>query len=133
MSSERTLGSGFHGFLHANGYGDVVDMFGGFQNGWSAGLQFTDLSERVQKLKTGLESGLQDSGLLGPGDAPSKPQDVDQGFFLNYCKSQLSTHQPLLYCEPHWESCFSTKKIGVTSLFLEVQTVKKYGHIFKRS
>ena len=55
-------------------------MFGGFQNGWSHGLsQFTDLSDKVQKLRTGLEAGLQDSGLLGPGEAPPKDTTATEG------------------------------------------------------
>lgn len=46
-------------------------MFGNFQNTWSSGFtQFSDLSDKVQKLKTGIEAGLQDSGLLGPGEVP---------------------------------------------------------------
>ena len=54
---------------------ESYNMFGGFQNGWSHGFsQLTDLSDKVQKLKTGLEAGLQDSGLLGPGEAPPLSQ-----------------------------------------------------------
>ena len=49
-------------------------MFGGFPNGWQHGL--SDFSERVHKLKTGLEAGLQDSGLLGPGEAPAQAEQT---------------------------------------------------------
>lgn len=58
-------------------------MFGGFQNGWSQGFsQFTDLSDKVQKLRTGLEAGLQDSGLLGPGEAPSSIDAPLEGILM---------------------------------------------------
>ena len=42
-------------------------MFGGWSSNFS---QISDLSGNLQKLKVGLEAGLQDSGLLGPGEAP---------------------------------------------------------------
>jgi hypothetical protein len=55
-------------------------MFGGFQNGWSTGLtQFSDLSDRALSIRKTVEAGLQDSGLLGPGEVPSNPGEVNSG------------------------------------------------------
>lgn len=77
-------------------------MFGGFQSGWSAGLnQFTDLSERVQKLKTGLEAGLQDSGLLGPGDAPPNSEGLQSGERVSLPpQNHSSSVRATLVCSP---------------------------------
>lgn len=69
-------------------------MFGGFQGGWSAGLgQFGDLSEKVQKLRTGLEAGLQDSGLLGPGEAPVDASQAVPGMTRPWTP-QVRSHLP---------------------------------------
>ena len=55
-------------------------MFGGFQNGWPAGLtQFSDLSDRALSLRKQVEAGLQDSGLLGPGEVPTRTADDVEG------------------------------------------------------